>query len=282
MCVKAFERRGRFLLQQCCCHQRFLVTGPLNDSWGNSSSRLWIGLPVLCLGSQQLRVKKGSVFGGRIFHPVTFVLPWWTFTGCADGAAPQASSSSSFLKKEANVRQLQTFSGMSGQTAAPLVSSHCLNLKRHSHFSGTPLEIVKVAAAPHHVIAMLLKLPITIPSWRSCPSHPVTHTDSLCRSRREGNHPKIHFLIITISPQCLLLLWKPWLHQKLTKSTFYALWSADPLRLALILSRALRNVSLLSGLNMTKPMSLETSIFMFIVPLCHVLQQKYIYPHQSL
>lgn len=177
--------------------------------------------------------------------------------------------------------QLQTFSGISGQTAALLFSSHCLNLKRRSHFSGTPLEIVKVAAAPHHVIVMLLKLSITIPSWRSCPSFLIVHTDPLYKSRCESNHPEIHFLILTISPQCLFLLWKPWLRQKWTKSTFSALWSTDPLRLALILSRALWNVSPLSGLNMTRPMSLETSIFMFIVPLCHVLQQKYIYLHQS-
>lgn len=54
-----------------------------------------------------------------------------------------------------------------------------------------------------------------------------------------------------------------------------------PPRLALILSRALQNVSPFSGLNVTKPMSLENSIFIFIVPLCHVLQQKCIYLHQS-
>lgn len=270
-------------------HQRFPVTGPSNGSWGNSSSCLCIGVRVLRLGNQQLRAIKGSVLVRRIFHPVMFLFPWWTFTGCTDGAfscsaAYRAAASSGLLllllKKRSKRHAAPDFlwhlrANSSSAFLLPLSEpqaalSFLWNTNRNCESRSGASSCDCNASQTFHNNSQLEKVPLI-----------SNHTDSLYKRRCEGNQPEIHFLIITITPQCLFLLWKPWLHQKWTKSTFSVLWSTGPLRLALILSRALRNVSPLSGLNMTKPMSLETSIFMFIVPLCHVLQQKYIYRHQS-
>lgn len=65
------------------------------------------------------------------------------------------------------------------------------------------------------------------------------------------------------------------------KAHFLSFDPQTPLKLVLILSRTLWNITALSGFNMTKPMSLKTSIFMFIVPKCHVSQQTHIYVHHS-
>lgn len=116
--------------------------------------------------------EKRISFGGENIPPRNVCLPVVNIYG----VRWRSCSSSSLLLlllllKKRNVMQLQTFSGMSGQTAAPLVPSHRLNLKRRSHFPGTPLEIVESrsgasscdcnASQTSHNNSQLEKLPLT-------------------------------------------------------------------------------------------------------------------------
>lgn len=185
MCFKTLGGLKQFLLALHCHPQlRFPQSGCLMAQEGTpvpacASVCRWFALISAVKGN------KGFSFGEENIPPGNVSLPMENidWVRCQSLQLLRCLSRPPFSKTEENIIRLSTFSCISGQTAVTLFSSHRLKLKRRSHFSQTALRIVKVAAAPHHVIAILLKLSITIASWRSCSVYLIiatcTHTQFL-------------------------------------------------------------------------------------------------------